>query len=103
MFGMSSEDFWENDPKLYWAYRTFYLKQKEIEAEEMRYNAWLKGSMNYMATSLSLNNAFNKQKQNYPTYEELCKEVNQKKEERKLTEKDINRIAQEQYIYWARR
>lgn len=103
MFGMSSEDFWENDPKLYWAYRTFYLKQKETEYEQMRYDAWLKGSMNYMAVSFAINNAFNKQKQSYPTYEELCKETNKQKENKKLTNNDIDAIAQEQFNYWARR
>ena len=103
MFGMSSEDFWENDPKLYWAYRTFYLKNKEIEYEQMRYDAWLKGSMNYMAVSLSLNNAFNKQKQNYPSYEDFCKDITKEKERQKLTKNDINLIAQSEYAYWARR
>lgn len=102
MFGMSSEDFWENDPKLYWAYRTFYLKQKEIEIEQLRYNAWLQGSMNYMGVSMALNNAFSKQKLKYPSYDELTKEVDSKKEE-KLSQKDINEIAQEQFNYWARK
>ena len=49
MFGMSSTDFWEGDPQLYWAYRTFYLKQKEMEAEQTKYNAWLLGNMQCMA------------------------------------------------------
>ena len=101
MFGMSSEDFWENDPKLYWAYRTFYFKEKETEYEKMRYEAWLNGSMTYMAVSLSLNNAFNKQKLNYPTYDELCSDV--KKEKKKLSKKDIDLIAQDEFAYWARK
>ena len=101
MFGMSSEDFWENDPKLYWAYRTFYLKKKEADYEQMRYDAWLKGSMNYMAVGLSLNNAFNKQKQNYPTYEEIIKDTKQRKEN--LTKEEVDLIAQEEFNYWARR
>ena len=102
MFGMSSEDFWENDPKLYWAYRIFYLKSKEIEmerlVEQMRYDAWLKGSMNYMAVSLSLNNAFNKQKQKYPTYDEFKNDT--KKENRKLTKEEQDLIAQDEFNYW---
>ena len=103
MFGMSSEDFWDNDPKLYWAYRTFYLKQKETQYEEMLYDSWLKGSMNYMATSMALNNAFSKQKLKYPSYEELIKEKNKAKEEKQFSKKEINIIAQEEYNYWARR
>ena len=99
MFGMSSTEFWEEDPQLYWAYRTFYLKKKETDYEEYKYNAWLKGSMDYMAVSIAINNAFNKQKAEYPTYEDLC---NNKKEKKKLTKKDVDKIAQEQYNAWAR-
>ena len=99
---MSSEEFWEDDPKLYWAYRTFYLKQKEYHYEEMKYNAWLNGSMNYMAVSYALNNAFGKQKVNYPTYEELCKETKRRKND-KLSKKEIIKIGQEEYNYWARK
>jgi hypothetical protein len=99
MFGMSSTEFWEEDPQLYWAYRTFYLKQKEMEIEEKKYDAWLKGSMDYMAVSISINNAFGKQKINYPTYEEMNSE---KQEHKQLTKKDVERIAQEQFNAWAR-
>ena len=102
MFGMSSEEFWEDDPKLYWAYRTFYLRQKEMQYEEMRYNAWLNGSMNYMSVAYAVNNCFNKQKINYPTYTELMEEVEKTKHE-KLTNKDKSIIAQEEYNYWARK
>lgn len=102
MFGMSSTEFWEEDPQLYWAYRTFYLKKKETEYEEMRYNAWLKGSMDYMAVSTSLNNAFSKQKTKYPTYDELIGEKEHTQEHKKLTKEDVGRIAQEQYNAWAR-
>lgn len=103
MFGMSSEDFWENDPKLYWAYRTFYLKKKETFYEEMRYDAWLKGSMNYMAVSYSLNNSFNKQKINYPSYEELNNGMKKTKENKKMTKKEIDEMAVNEFNYWARR
>ena len=98
---MSSTEFWEDDPQLYWAYRTFYLKKREVEIETLKYDAWLKGSMDYMAVSTALNNAFSKQKASYPTYDELYKNDNQQSN-KELTKKDINRIAQEQYIAWAR-
>ena len=102
MFGMSSEDFWENDPKLYWAYRTFYFKKKEMQYEEMLYNAWLNGSMDYMAVAYGVNNCFSKQKVNYPSFEEINKlKVNKKQEN--LTTKDIDTVAQEQFNYWARK
>ena len=97
MFGMSSTEFWEEDPQLY---RTFYLKKKETDYEEMRYSAWLNGSMDYMGVSLSLSNAFGKQRQNYPNYEELVK--GEKEEHKELTKEDVGKIAQEQFNAWAR-
>lgn len=100
MFGMSSTEFWEDDPQLYWAYRTFYLKKKETDYEEMKYDAWLKGSMDYIAVSTALNNAFSKQRANYPTFDELFK--GNKQEHKELTKQEVDRIAQEQFISWAR-
>ena len=101
MFGMSSTEFWEDDPQLYWAYRTFYLKKREVEIETLKYDAWLKGSMDYMAVSTALNNAFSKQKASYPTYDELYKNDNQQGN-KELTKQEVDRIAQEQFISWAR-
>ena len=96
MFGMSSTDFWEGDPQLYWAYRTFYLKRKEIEAEEMKYNAWLIGNMQSIATSISLANAFGKgEKQNFPNYDDIFT-TNPNEKEEKLS-------PEQEFVYWARR
>lgn len=95
MFGMSSTDFWEEDPQLYWAYRTFYLKKKEMEAEEMKYNAWLLGNMQNMAVSISLGNAFGKgEKQTFPDYEKLFGNIQDKEDELS---------PEQEFIYWARR
>lgn len=105
MFGMSSEDFWEKDPKLYWAYRTFYLKQKEIEAEEEKYKCWLQGSMTYMAVSIALSNAFSKSKHNYPTYQELFAqnvENDDGEQDKPLTKEEIKQKAIDNYNMWAR-
>lgn len=100
MFGMSSEDFWENDPKLYWAYRTFYLEKIKVDAEQEKYMCWLQGSMTYMAVSIALSNAFSKQKTNYPSYEEMFgKDV---KDDKPLTKEEIDRRAMEEYNAWAR-
>ena len=103
MFGMSSEDFWENDPKLYWAYRTFYLKQKEVDAEEERYKSWLQGSLTYMAVSIALGNAFSKSKQDYPSYEKLFAKNKEDGEPNKpLTKEEIKQKAVDNYNMWAR-
>ena len=105
MFGMSSEEFWEQDPQLYWAYRTFYLKQQEqdnhIKQEYIKYEAWLNGNLTNLATTISLNNAFSKQKTQFPTYDELF-EKNKKQKEEKKTQNEINLQVQEEFNSWAR-
>ena len=107
MFGMSSDDFWENDPQLYWAYRTFYLKQKEVEQEEMKYEIWLKGSIDFMATSMAIQNSFGKANNKYPSYEELFNGKKQESSDKKgsnakKTKKSIDIQVQEENIAWAR-
>lgn len=104
MFGMSSREFWEEDTQLYWAYRTFYLKKMEMEAETMNYNNWLNGSYIHLATSISLNNAFSKKKMDYPNTPFGNKENKPKTElQKKLEqEKDKNVRQQIEFNYWAR-
>lgn len=101
---MSSKEFWEDDPQLYWSYRTFYLKQKEIEGTEINRIGWLIGSYTYTAVSIALNNAFSKQKRNYPKSpfgEDL--ELNKSEFQKELEkEKDINIRVQKEFNYWAR-
>ncbi len=104
MFGMSSKEFWEEDPQLYWAYRIFYLKQKEMEQKEkmeyIKYNSWLQGNMNCMATSIALSNGFSKQKTEYPEYDKVF--TNEKKTKKKLTKNEVNMKVQEEFNAWAR-
>ena len=103
MFGMSNEEFWEDDPQLYWAYRTFYLKKIEYEQKQkiemLKYDSWLKGNMNFTAHSLSLNNAFSKQKQNFPDFDKTFKSGS---DEKPLTKKEINQKVQDEFNAWAR-
>lgn len=102
MFGMSSTEFWEDDPQLYWSYRTFYLKQREVEEFDRKYNSWLLGSINHLSTSLAINNNFSKQKQKYPTYEELFENKEVNSENKPLTKKDIDKQIQNEFNAWAR-
>ena len=102
MFGMSSTEFWEDDPQLYWSYRTFYLKQREVEEFDRKYNSWLLGSINHLSTSLAINNNFSKQKQKFPTYEELFENKENNSENKPLTKKDIDRQIQNEFNAWAR-
>lgn len=69
IYGMSYDEFWYEDPELFFSYRFSFLKKLEIEQQKANYQAWLYGLYNYQAHSISLANAFgnNKtQKIDYP-------------------------------------
>ena len=104
MFGMSSDEFWEQDPKLYWAYRTFYLKQKEIENKEkqeyIKYESWLNGQITHIAVSIALNNAFSKQKKEFPSYNKIFEKEQEKTKPK--TKNEINKQVQAEFNAWAR-
>ena len=92
MFGMSGKEFWEDDPQLYWAYQTFYLKQKKDELEQQNYNAWLSGIYTLSALNQSLSGIFGKKGQSKDIYpkepinfnKELEKQKSYTKEEKEL-------------------
>lgn len=104
MFGMSSEEFWEQDPTLYWSYRTFYFKQKEIEQEKLKYESWLNGKINSISVSVAIANCFGKNKIDYPTYKEMFGEF--ETQVKKLSPKEkknkTNMIVQSEFNAWAR-
>lgn len=108
MFGMTSEQFWEDDPQLYWSYQIFYKRKLELEQQQtleyIKYSSWLNGNMNFTAHSLSLANSLGKGKKNeFPDYNKIFKE-NEKKEEKQklLTKQEINIKVQEEFNAWAR-
>lgn len=98
MFGMSSEEFWEEDPQLYWAYRTFYLKQKEEEIELMRHSSWLQGELNYVGFKIALSKLFKNNNTEFPKFEEIFPVEKPKK----LSKNDVNMRVQEEFNAWAR-
>lgn len=104
MFGMSSKEFWEEDPQLYWAYRTFYLKKLQIESEEIDYKSWSNGNYNFLAFSIALNNAFSDKKLEYPKkpycMEEKSPKSKLQKELEKISDKNIKQ--QTEFNFWAR-
>lgn len=111
MFGMSDKEFWEDDPQLYWSYRIFYLKkmeeEKKTQVEISKYNSWLKGYTNYIGTSIALNNAFSKQREEYPTYDKMFKNddeqiAKENKKPKNLTKQEANIMEQELFNAWAR-
>lgn len=108
MFGMSSEEFWEGEPQLYWAYRTFYIKkieqEQKIETENMKRMAWLNGNMASVAVSIALANTLSKgQKTEFPTYTEVFgKEEKKAKKEKVYTKKEIDKKVSDEFNSWAR-
>lgn len=51
---MPVKEFWEDDPKLLWAYRSSYMDKVQIQSEINNYNAWLNGFYVYDAISACL-------------------------------------------------
>lgn len=112
MFGMSSTEFWDEDPQLYWAYRFSYEKRMEFEQkkeiEQIRLACWLQGRANETAYSIALNNAFGKKKIEYPSFKEFYKTKKDKnkvvqeltKRLEGVTDKDVR--GQIEFNYWAR-
>lgn len=98
MFGMSSKEFWEEDPQLYWAYQTFYLKQQEINFERDNQYMWLQGMYIYEALCVALNNAFHKEKRSYSDEPYNLKG----KEEKPKTKEEIDNIVLQKNNSWSR-
>ena len=40
---MTSEEFWKDDPQLFYSYRTSFINKKKREMEELDYKCWLQG------------------------------------------------------------
>lgn len=105
---MTSEQFWEDDPQLYWSYQIFYKKKMELEQEQtieyIKYNSWLNGNVNCIAHSLSLQNNLGKgEKKPFPKYNEIFnEEKSTKKEKKKLSKQEVNKIVQDEFNAWAR-
>lgn len=109
---MSSTEFWEDEPQLYWAYRFSYEKKVEFEQtkehEQLKFLSWSQGMANELAFSIALNNAFNKQKRQYPVFKDFWKESKEdsaiKKELSKRLEgvEDIDERGNIEFSYWAR-
>ena len=53
-FGMSTREFWEEDPELLWAYRKSYIDKIKLQQEIDNFNAWLNGLYVYIATGACL-------------------------------------------------
>lgn len=50
-YGMTSKEFWEDDPNLFVSYRTSFINKKKREMEEINYTCWLMGAYNFDGNS----------------------------------------------------
>ena len=67
LFGMTYEQFWEDNPQLFWAYGRAYQMRKEVEQKENDVNAWNIGQSVLMALYQNSTAMFSKQKKDiYP-------------------------------------
>lgn len=57
---MSQDEFWKQDPDLFWAYRFSYINKKKRENELYNNRAWLQGAYFHEAISVALSQAFGK-------------------------------------------
>lgn len=87
-FGMSTVEFWEEEPDLLWAYRKSYMERKKQEADTINFQCWLAGAYIYQAFSVVLANAFAKKGSTPQKYIEKPFEINMSAEERKRAQRE---------------
>lgn len=99
---MSVKEFWEESPDLFWAYRFSYYNKLKEKQEIFNNNAWLQGAYFCEAISVSLNNAFSKQKVEYSKHpygmEIKEQNIDIKQQQEKLIANLKTRVAQVQAI-----
>ena len=97
---MTPNEFWYSEPRLLQS----YIKKRELELDNINYNAWLIGLYVYQGFGVIINNAFSDKSSKKSTYFEkpldLFNEKSQKEEIK--DKKDMNVKYQEQYNYWAK-
>ena len=102
---MTSEEFWKDDPQLFYSYRTSFINKKKREKEELDYKCWLQGLyihdgnnklfsslkqfIHNMIASMFKGSKDNSKIDTYPTkpYGELAKEQEKKNEEKRKKQK----------------
>lgn len=103
MYGMSSKEFWEDDPQLYWAYRTFYFKKLEEQEIRMDYECWLNGFYTHNAISNIVASILDKdQTQEHKYLEKPIYMLQKEQENIKNNVVDTNIVQQQQFNSWAR-
>lgn len=100
---MSVNEFWEDNPDYFWAYRFSYYNNLKAEEHRMNFQLWLQGAYFHEAVAVALANSFGKGKK--VSYAEkpynLSKEDEEaeyKKKQEQLEKQIKNRISQVQAL-----
>lgn len=66
-YGMTSEQFWKDDPDLFVSYRTSFINKEKRKLEYDNYNSWLQGLYIYTGFNTVYSRAWSKNsKAEYP-------------------------------------
>ena len=57
-YGMSTTEFWEQEPDLLWAYHKSFLERMKVEQSTNNFNAWLQGMYIFDGVSKAIYNSF---------------------------------------------
>lgn len=100
-YGMSSKEFWEDDPDLFWAYRFSYYQREKRKIDNDNFNAWLQGAYIYEAVSVAIGNVLSKQKLYYSKepYNLYGKEMTKEEQVKQATIELKGRVAQVQALW----
>ncbi|MEG1506021.1 MAG: hypothetical protein RR478_00835 [Bacilli bacterium] len=93
---MSSKEFWEDDPQLYWAYQTFYFKKMEVENARDNQYMWLQGMYIHDAVLIALSKVLGNKGVKYPEKPYELTTPNNKET------KNIDEVQEQQFNTWAR-
>lgn len=80
---MSMQEFWRDDPNLFWAYRFSYYEKSKLRQQEDNIRAWLNGAYVYEAVTVALSNAFGRKRITYskaPYGHENTSQIHKQKE-----------------------
>lgn len=98
MYGMTSQEFWYDDPSLMWSYRIFFENKQKYESQIMNHNAWLNGLYVFDAVSKSIANAFRKSGSQAISYMDSPIDFDKKQEKKEK----ISTKAKAHFNYWAK-
>lgn len=106
-YGMTSKEFWKDDPRLFSSYYKKYIESHKKKYEEINYSSWLEGAYIYNGLQLSLTNfgygflagKSNPNKTEYPE-QPWGSEKNEKYNKIEKRKKQIQN--QQNLNYWAR-